>query len=693
MRCSSCNSTLKVIEYQSRSADEAQRSILRCPNCPLNADEFLKGRINVHVHLARRQRIIHSTPVIDSSASRSIKFICGRSKLSNINLDFSNRYPVFATNYVDNKGRMFRHHHNGSLFKTAIYVMSRIQIAPNIRVIEAMAMNSKEISDNQYMIHECSNIDGQEYIINQDSVSVWLPIDNDNEIPMKVEQLYVTGFAPLKLSEFISQATLSSMSNLSARAYDKYQVADYDHRFTHKPDGERYWVTRAGMVSLFSKRHLDHSIGSWQIDSKVDISKKYTIGPVIDTEFIFGFKLELIDILMDGNGSIMTQQRTLDTINPMFKELQNENPALSMIQVRPFFDTYKDAASHRDSVLYPTDGIVAISRHGTDMFKIKDERSMELELMDDGRLCTSEGISLMTSNYHEVYQSGTIIEIRFSINDGNIDVKDVFHRSDKRKANDMNAVRGIIESSTRPSDNTADALRTEIRRWCDNLRSTMYSHIYRDIKERGIILDIGTGDGQAVDAFLSMDNVSFIFIEPNEMKCRRLIRRLQIKSYHKEPRSVVNMSVVSGLKKGTVKYHVLNCTALQVLSDDATMNTLKGIVSRVTACFSAQFMMNELSSMVTQGMKVTGCCYLYDNIPPGSSIINDFNLKMQRVNQFTADVKWGTDDTYSEPALESTDIIESFVKIPAINFIGTPSDTYNGLLRRVCSHIWILRSI
>jgi hypothetical protein len=690
MKCSSCNSELKVIEYQARSADEAQRSIARCPNCPLNLDDFLKGRVNVHMHLKRRQRMIKSTPIIDSSSSTRLRFICGRTKSQNLVADLSNTKPVYATNYVDKKGHMFRHHQSGKWKDTAISMISKTEIAPNVKLVDIDIVNHVQSPDNSYKIFDQVTIDENEYIVNGDYATLWLPVTDNASIPGKLYEMYLNGFAPLRLSEYIGQTVLQSLSNLTARAYDRYKVEDYQHRFGDKPDGQRMWITKIGMVYLFSCRLTGHVIKGWEVDPLYPQSLKTTVGPVIDVEFMLNSKPKLIDVLMDETSTITTHQRTMCDITRLLGQMKRSLPMLSGIETRQFFDTYEEASLHRQTLNYPTDGIVAITKSGTDMFKIKDERSMELEIMDDGKLSTSDGTMMLSSEYHEIYSPGTIIEIRFRMDDGLMDIKRVFHRPDKQRANDIDAVKNIIESSTEPSDDVSNILRTEIWRWSNTLRSFMYSFVQRQVQDKGVILDVGTGDGQSLDAFAAMKDVSFIFVEPNELSCKKLMSRLGVRKVYTDPRSVI--PAVPQLRKGTIKYHILNCSIAQVVSDEATMKNLKSIVNHVTSCFSAQFAVNELASMATLGMNVIGCCYLYDDINPGSSIIDEHGLKMSRVNDTDAQVKWGSDKIYDEPALETSDIPEMFVKIPAIDFVGPPSDTHNGLVRHVCSHAWILRS-
>lgn len=689
MKCQSCNSTLKVIEYQARSADEAQRVIFRCPNCPLNADDFCKDRINVHLHLKRRHRIIESTPSIDSSSANTVNLVCCRTKLSDFNINRLDTYTVYATNYIDQSGHMFKHYHNGDWAGKGISILSKSQVAPNIKLVQMKVLDIDIIPNKQYKISECILINDREYVITGDSISLYLPIKDISDMSSMIEEMYLLGFAPSKLSDYVSQTILQSVSNLTARAYDRYSVADYDHRFSVKPDGQRLWMVRIGSSWLFSRRLDKHSICGWMIQDQTD--QHNFVGPIIDIEFVVGFGCILIDVLMDEYGKITSDQRNLNTITRLFNHLRETYPLLSMVHVRPFYDTYDETIKYAGHISYPIDGIVAISNSGTDMFKIKTERSMELQLTDDGTLCTSDNNHLFSSNYNEIYETGSILELRFVLEDDNIKINNVFRRSDKTKANDTKAVDSIIQSFIKPSDDTANIIRTAVWRWSNNLRSSIYELAQKQIGDKHVILDVGTGAGQSLDSIISMENISFIFVEPDSSKCKQLMTRLKVHGYHKDPRSVIPL--VSQLRKGNVRYHILNCTAAEIIDDEPTMHNLKHIVGCCVSSYSAQFVMESLESLTsTFNISVIGCCYLYNDIDVGSSIINEYGLMMKRLSDNHARVKWGTDTQYDEPALESDDISDSFVKIQGINLIGSAPNDYDGIIRHICSHVWVLRS-
>lgn len=693
MKCSSCGSTLKSIEYQARSADEAQRQIFRCVNCPLSIDDFAKQRSNVHVHLKRRERTLKPTPKIDSSVSCVVKYVRGKmpqSRCDSIDVDISSSQTIYATNYVDDTGKMFRYNHNGLWKGYGTHISSSKNICPNVDIIEMCILPIDTIHKSKYTLEKHLTHNGRDYTLSSKSICIWMEVVEDATVKDLVTNMYTTGFSPQSLADHMSQSTLGSLSNISARAYDKSSVKDYEHRFSTKPDGERLWMTRMGMAWLYSRRLVNHTVVGWQIqDYKTHVDNN-SMGPIIDIECMIGFKSILIDVLMDSDGSMTKHGRSTNDIMVAFHKLQQEFDIVKGVKTRHFYDTLQGAISYRDSVQYPTDGIVAISNSNTDMFKIKSEKSIELSLNADGTLQTSDGNKLFSSDLHNTYSVSTIIEIRFNVHNGRVCINDMFHRPDKVKANDMNAVSSVIYSSIAAKDDSSNIVRTEIWRWSNTLRDTIYQIAQRSIRSRTVVMDIGTGSGQSIDSFNNMRDCSFILIEPDKDKCKKLVRRLGVRQFYQDPRSVI--PVITQLKRGTTKYHVLNCSLQTIVNDKAIMQNITGVVSHCIACFSAHFVINELDLLSSKGFNIIGCCYMYDGIEVNSSIVDEYGLSMKRVNDKFAVVKWGTDTEYEEPSLIKEDIPQSLVSIRALGLVHNSSSDYKDVINRVCSHVSILRS-
>ena len=115
-------------------------------------------------------------------------------------------------------------------------------------------------------------------------------------------------------------------------------------------------------------------------------------------------------------------------------------------------------------------------------------------------------------------------------------------------------------------------------------------------------------------------------------------------------------------------------------------------MSHCIACFSAQFVIQDLSRLSNDGINIIGCCYMYNKIPINGAIIDQYGLSMKRVDQYHAVVKWGTDEAYKEPCITDDDIPESLVSIRALDLVHSLSSSYREVVNKVCSHVSILRS-
>lgn len=64
------------------------------------------------------------------------------------------------------------------------------------------------------------------------------------------------------------------------------------------------------------------------------------------------------------------------------------------------------------------------------------------------------------------------------------------------------------------------------------------------------------------------------------------------------------------------------------------------------ACFSAHFVVEELNILASRDRLIVGCCYLYDDVQVGDSIIDVDGISMKRVEENKAAIKWGIDSIY-----------------------------------------------
>lgn len=125
---------------------------------------------------------------------------------------------------------------------------------------------------------------------------------------------------------------------------------------------------------------------------------------------------------------------------------------------------------------YPTDGVVAIRGDGTSAKKLKGEKAIELSMMEDGSLCTSDGDTVVRRYpQSETLRPWNVVELKFTLAaDGRtIDSQAAFRRVDKRVPNGTGAVMGVLGScgTVRRDD---EARRRAVLMWCDTLRERLF---------------------------------------------------------------------------------------------------------------------------------------------------------------------------------------------------------------------------
>ena len=167
-----------------------------------------------------------------------------------------------------------------------------------------------------------------------------------------------------------------------------------------------------------------------------------------------------------------------------------------------------------------------------------------------------------------------------------------------------------------------------------------------------------------------------------------MAKRLRTKSIDTNPRSII--SIIPQLKKGSIKYHVLNTSLQIVYSDPVVVKNLEGIVGCAIACFSTQFIVSSLQQLIANKIPFIGCYYSYENLKPENCIIDQENIQMKCIDKTTARVKWGSDDPYTEPIIRKKDIPDSITSFKAIEVIDFLYDSKTSAAYRACSSVTIL---
>jgi hypothetical protein len=675
MKCLACGSILETIEYQARSADEAQRSVTTCPKCPLNAtklDIWSDPRPS-HIHLKRS--IAKTTNQVKFKPKSIVTkyLVSGKTSLS---WDPSMKEAT-CSNAIDNNGYLFRQYTTGPFINMCFHELKESSLGPNVKMttIHTTGLTMDRADSYTYFTYKHVEENEKLLLISYDKISVWivvmLEVDTSDKLQETLELMYTKYIKLEFLNDHIPRTQLDSMANLSARASDAASVPKDQYLFSTKADGERLWLSRIGCIWVFSRRLMKHAIVGWHVDINLrDISNgKYS--PVLDVEMMIGHKAILIDVLMLSDGSFAPQNRTIEWIYEQFDNLCFDFKYLDSIHKRSLRKTYELAKTDCSTVNYPTDGIVALPIVGIDMIKLKSIKSIELMLVSDGILQSAEGIPILQIKDYKSYEIDAIYEVGISIKGTDYTIHHLFRRPDKPKANGIDAIRSIIESAfIRLPDN---ATRMALWRWSNEVRAEVYSRARAMLPGKRIIMDIGTGDGQSSDNHMKSSGCSFILVEPDERKCESMRRRLGIKSYEKDPRILIRL--LSSLKTGRMTYCIMNCTIQSILDDDAVSSMILPELKCAVACFSAQFVVNYISRFTSASIPFLGTCYLYDGIGIGESIINTGGISMTRVDDDRAVVTWGRDQPYFEPCIESDDFPAGVILTNASRIVEFPSQT------------------
>ena len=688
MRCKGCNSQLTLIEYQARSADEAHSSSYRCPFCPLDITKFSNSIPKPHLYLKRTQRERKRTPLVNSSDSIDSRLLYVVSKRTSI-LEGRKLLEARCKNCVDKNSVLFKYYSSGPWKGIAVCQQNSRSIALNAQIVSVSYLCTNLDGGKDYVDFQYTKIDDYTVILQDNKVHFVHDVGSelDSAILDHLSVAYCMGFAPTNLSSYISAVMLGAMSNMNARAYDAASGDDYRDRFSTKPDGERMWLVHAGSTWLYCKR-ANFEVRNWEFDLEVHSSDSVSISPVIDIEFMLNLPPILIDVLLTSNMKVCPYDRDLEWIHTEMSRLREEFSYLSIVETREFFDTYKEAYDYSKRVKYPTDGIIAISPHGTDMKKLKPIKSIELRVGESYNLVTKENTALFKLDSASVYSVGDIVEIRFSISGSDFDIHETFHRPDKVSPNDNSAVQAVIAScNIQDSDSV---VRTMMWRWSNKLRFYLYDKANSMNEEKNIVLDIGSGSGQSTDAFARVPGCSFILVEPDEASCNALARRLRTKDVFKDPRSIT--AAIPQLKRGTRRYHILNCTLEKILSDRSVTSGLKSIVKCAVSSFSTHYIIGDVDNVTSLGIPFIGCYYSYDGLDVGESIINTSGIQMTRTSDRRAVVKWGRDEPYEEPVVLSEDEPLNVTMIDALDVVPLDTGSQNQTVYNACLTVKILIS-
>ena len=130
------------------------------------------------------------------------------------------------------------------------------------------------------------------------------------------------------------------------------------------------------------------------------------------------------------------------------------------------------------------------------------------------------------------------------------------------------------------------------------------------------MLDIGTGTGWSLDILGPGRGVSYLMVEPSELRCDMLMRRTGLRKVMKDPREII--STMRSLKSASQVYAIANMPLSRTTAEEELMKLIKDEITFVSATFSAHFVVADLYNLCTYWrMLMTGSMYPYEDVDAG----------------------------------------------------------------------------
>lgn len=723
VNCPACNTPYQVIYYQRRAADEPPDKVTFCSNCPVDTSKLSIIEPTISTSVANTKRPIsavrhtrsyssNSNSILTPLESRMCIYVEGAAaqRCYKQQLEAQSTYePIIVATIpiqISKAKKLTTLYFNSILQDKALITLSSSKIAPFVQLSkvhifqhkqQSKSFRDKHILGYEYQLPLFQHVEKSVLRLRQKNKQPYMLLlldkiksdnDNDEDIYLSVlQQILYTYGTETSIKSFIDARTISLLYVQSARAFDWASAPNEGYKYTWKPDGERFWYIKYGSVWIFSRRLLSGRITGWNIANSIINADK--AGPILDVEVMIAFPPILIDVLALESGMPTSALRTLPDVLDIFKQMKSIDIP---IHIRDYFNTEAELLSTKHLLEYPIDGSVGIEDGGMTIIKLKSVKSIELKLEQDGSLTSAEGTQVATSDLQSIYPINSIIEIRFTKKSDNdtVYISESILRTDKTKANEYSVCQDILRIISVMPYTLA---RRKALLWCNSVRQKIHQ-IGANFEGKGrVILDIGSGDGQAISDYSNNPEVTYILIEPVKSKAMKLSTRLSdpTKGKHMYLESAQQIGkAISSVAKGLVKYAIINSTIEEVLQQENSIRMLKACVRCCIASFSISHTLDSLLTLAYEGFHIIGCGYLYNNIENGEFLINESGVKMKKQNNIKASVKWGNDTMYTERPINSADFKDVFYEKLASTTIPLIKDNETSLLNIISSKVYIV---
>jgi hypothetical protein len=709
MNCIACGSELQTHEYQSRSADEAHTTIITCDRCPIDAMKLNPGLPPPVPYRGLRKPIKRPMHVRVCSAGSRID----SATLVTIDIPKDHAYSNIPTpqTHVTVQQKVLSTTTGGVPIEK--YASMTIQgplcgmlISESSKVIVGMGAALIEYgtytpgpdtgSEQRIVSGEYATIDSitdrNAYVYIAKGSTIRKLIIELREGAARVDwggilnTVMCRKLAPSSCSKYIPNDTVMRLSNLSARAWDATVAPTSGHVFTSKPDGERMWLMLHGHTWYMVPPKFKGRVRQWHV-AHSHIGSDNVI--VLDVEYLGRHGMILIDVLTTVDGTPAPVTRDMNWVINQFRDIDRVYKP-PRVNTRQYFRDYKLALEYAEIVPYPVDGIVAIRDGSTEILKVKSVKSMELEHTGNGNLASADGTHIASSVSVSPFDVGSIIEVRFTVDKTtrSINVTEVFQRSDKTIANATSAVVNIVSSAITLHTKDDNDRRAALI-WCNELRKTIHKRAFNRNSNNVIILDVGSGNGQSLDSVMISDKLSYVFVEPDEQKCKALARRTRTTRIFKDPLEMI--PTVRSLKTRLVGSVILNCTLSDIVNCEDLTHVLLPELRCVLSTFSMHFVVDELQDIRSlSDVPIYGCGYLYDNVNEKGTLVNSSGVVMEMIDDDNATVKWGSDTKYTEPVTMTQHYAGIGKVVKATGILKSPDVNVSPGAIGICDKVYVL---
>lgn len=716
--CSACGGNFSVQYYQRRAADEPPDKVEFCPNCPLDTRKLdLVPYTPSTSQLKNNERTSppkRSSTVLSDTLYKSGSRICilveGAAANRCMQLAKRDSLPKdiitsITVPVIRGSGKGLTDFYTKSIVEGEAHIICASDvIAPFVLLQQVDVYRLKQIEKPDYQEYaagyeiELSPMGSAEYTFlritgNNERAKLYILLPEgmnesdgiSDEVLNILQEILATYGTETSIRSFMNPSTISSLYTQSAKAYDWPSAPETGYLYTWKPDGERFWYIRYGTIWLFSRRLLSGAISGWNIENSIKIASK--LGPILDVEVMIGHDPILIDVLVLESGISTPPSRSLRYVLDIFFNMENIGVP---IYVRDYHSKESEVYKDKDSLTYPVDGVVGIQDGSMTIIKLKTTKSIELTLNDNGNLTTSDDKLVATSKLQDIYEPGSIIEIRLTKerHDSEPRIDEIILRTDKTKANSYDVCKSILHTMSDMPD-TLERRRALV--WCNTVRNKLHQ-IAASQSERGrMILDIGAGDGQEVSDYSNNPNITYMLLEPDGRKCRNLIRRLQGKGTSRLFNGPEHFAhVVASLTTGNLRYGVIQATLSDILKQEHCIKILRGSTRYCIASFSISYIKDDIRRLALSGLDIIGCGYLYDNSDSKGYLVNEYNVVMRREMNNESSVKWGSDKVYKEQTVYRHDFEDVFHVRNATDLIPVFKNENTGLLNTISSNVYVI---